>query len=237
MTEPKYVEIDGKRYLLTPVDGIKPTPVKPTELVLVVDRSGSINSTLADAQGGLDTFIAEQKALGAPCFIKLHDFDTEHTVAIPRQPLQGAPHYTIVPRGGTALYDAIGRAINATEATLGVHSSMMTPSAQQPNVIMVICTDGQENSSREYNLPVIRGLVEARQQRGWSFVFLGVNIDAYGDGGRMGMLRNQTVSASTAHDAYRATSAGVTRSRMTGQSVNITDAEKAGHERTETPTP
>lgn len=188
----------------------------PTELVCVIDRSGSMQSTLKDAQGGLDAFLAQQQAFDGECHLTIWDFDTEHSNPVKRQPIAGAPHYRIEPRGGTALLDAVGKAIQ----DLDDHAPQMH------QVIVVIVTDGGENSSREFNLATIKKKIEQRQGKGWSFVFVGVNIDAFGDAGAMGVAGSTTLVASNFRSAYAATGSSLLRSRTTGEAVNYTDAER-----------
>lgn len=189
----------------------------PTELVCVIDRSGSMSATLADAQGGLDTFLAKQKALGEPCNLTLHEFDTEFDTPIPHGPIADAPAYRLVPRGMTALYDAVGRTIRDLDAHV----------AKGAQVIVLIVTDGQENSSREFTGAQVRELVKARTDAGWAFSFVGVGIDAYADGGTMGMARASTISAVNYTGSFAVMDSAVSRTRTTGENYSYTDDEKA----------
>lgn len=188
----------------------------PTELVCVIDRSGSMTSTLADAQGGLDSFLTQQREFDGECYLTIWDFDTEHSNPVPRMDIRSAPHYSIEPRGGTALLDAVGKAIQ----DLDNHAK------QGHQVILVIVTDGGENSSREFNLATIKQKIEQRQGKGWSIVFVGVNIDAFADAGALGVDRGTTLVGATFTGAYNATSSSLLRSRATGQSVNYTEDER-----------
>jgi len=150
-----------------------------SEIVCIVDRSGSMATIAADAIGGFNTFLAEQKKLPGEAQFTLVLFDTEYLVPVANQPIQSVEpltNKTFVPRGGTALLDAIGRTI----ATIGVRLGK-TPESERPaHVIVVILTDGEENSSHEYSHSRIASMIQHQQDKyNWHFVYLGVGIDAF----------------------------------------------------------
>lgn len=93
------------------------------------------------------------------------------------------------PSGGTNLYDAIGETITTIDAQLADKETV-------PNILVVIFTDGEENASREYNLESIRSLIKAREELGWTFVYMGANQDAWQVGASFGLAKGQTMTYS-----------------------------------------
>ncbi len=199
---------------------------RATELVCVIDRSGSMASMLDDAQGGLDAFLAGQRALALPCNLTLHSFDTIYETPIPRTPIHAARRYVIEPRGGTALWDAVARTIRDLDAIYSA-GGRLDATKWSPQIIVLIVTDGQENSSREFTRQTVRRMVTEKQEAGWSFVFVGVGIDAYAEGTlAMGTNAYSTVSTHTASAGYAVADSAISRARLTGASVNFTKRER-----------
>jgi Mg-chelatase subunit ChlD len=191
---------------------------KKTELVCIIDRSGSMSACLSDAQGGFNHFIAEQKKLDVPCKVQLVQFDTEYEQVWKRQNLRDVGEYTLQPRGSTALLDAVGRTI-----------ANFTPKKDR-NVIVVIVTDGEENSSREFSKEQVKKLVKEREADGWSFVFIGAGIDAFAEAGGIGISAHATLAASNSprgyQTSYAAASQAVRRARRAGAPVQFTEEER-----------
>jgi hypothetical protein len=155
-----------------------------TDITLVVDRSGSMEARREDAEGGVNAFIREQAAEGGEARLTLIQFDTEYEVVHAGTPVEEVPEYRLIPRGATALLDAVGRAISETEAR--IHDS---EEKERPGlVVFVVNTDGLENSSREFSRARIRKMIERRQREdGWHFTYLGANQDAFHEAGGMGI--------------------------------------------------
>jgi hypothetical protein len=151
-----------------------------------------------DTIGGFNAFLAEQKKLPDRAVLSLYQFDHEHDVVYVGNDIQGAPELTeatFVPRGNTALFDAIGRTVTVT----GERLARLPEGARPKRVIIVIVTDGQENASREYTGPQIRAMLELqRKQYSWEFVFLGANQDAITNGKAIGFVHAQNFVASPA---------------------------------------
>ena len=155
-----------------------------TEIVLVVDRSGSMAAIQSDAEGGVNTFIAEQKKQEGEANLTLVEFDDQYKFVHLGIPVQEAREYKLVPRGSTALLDAVGNAINQTVERLRVVEEEHQPAC----VIFVICTDGHENSSKEFKKAQIKALIERqKKEHNWQFTFLGADADAFGDARSMGI--------------------------------------------------
>lgn len=193
-----------------------------TDLTVVIDRSGSMASCQSDAEGGLNTFIDNQKKQPGECVFTLVQFDSVYEFVHKGVPIRDVGKYKLVPRGGTALLDAVGRAINETGERLAA-----MPEANRPGlVVFVILTDGQENQSREFSLAKIKRMIETQQNVfKWQFSFLGVGADAFADAASMGISADATGSYMTAAigGAFAASSGNVTRMRcatLEGKSVS-----------------
>ena len=158
-----------------------------TDITMVVDRSGSMESIKSDAEGGINSFIHQQKQEPGEALLTLVQFDTEYEFVHSGVPVKQIPAFTLVPRGSTALLDAVGRAINETGARLAAMAESQRPAL----VVFVIVTDGAENSSREFTRDQIRTMVEHQQSAyKWQFTFLAANQDAFAAGGSMGIAQD-----------------------------------------------
>src|SRR5579871_7117 len=122
------------------------TKPNKTEIIFLVDRSGSMANIAAAMTDGIEEFINKQKGVPGECLVSLYDFDDAYETKYVAQSLWTVPKYTLEPRGMTALYDAIGK----TVATVG-ERLRKTPESERPSqVLFVIVSDGGENSSREF---------------------------------------------------------------------------------------
>jgi len=146
------------------------------EIACVIDRSGSMSTIVDDAIGGFNTFLADQKKDGEANFT-LVLFDHEYKMLHDGEQLSGVPELTTdsyVPRGMTALYDAIGRTI----VSLGKRYAEST--IQPDKVIFVILTDGEENASTDYAQKEIAEMIKHQESKyAWDFIFLAANQDAF----------------------------------------------------------
>lgn len=158
-----------------------------TEMVFVLDRSGSMSGLAADTIGGFNELIEKQKKIEGDAYVTTVLFDHEYEVLHDHvalgevAPLTDKEYFA---RGSTALLDAVGRTINAVGARLAA-----TPDEERPeHVVFVITTDGMENASREYTAKQVREMVEHQQQKySWQFVFLGANMDAVSEARNLGI--------------------------------------------------
>ena len=158
-----------------------------TDISVVLDRSGSMQSVRSDTIGGFNAFLKTQKEAPGEALLTLAQFDHEYEVVYSGKGIKDAPELsseTFVPRGQTALLDAIGRTINATGARL----SAMAEDQRPGKIIVVIITDGQENNSREFSRPQINEMIKHQKEAySWDFVFLGANQDAIQAGVSLGV--------------------------------------------------
>ena len=158
-----------------------------SELVFILDKSGSMGGLEADTIGGYNAMLERQRALDGECLITTVLFDSGYEILHDRADIRAVgpiseAEYKV--GGTTALLDAIGRTIlridRAQERSAG--------DSRAEKVLFVIITDGEENASREYSAEKVRALIERQKaQRGWEFVFLGANIDAVRTAGRFGI--------------------------------------------------
>jgi hypothetical protein len=189
-----------------------------SDITIVLDRSGSMSDLWPDTVGGIDTFVQQQQKLPGKALLSLYAFDTEIDHVLKAKPIAEVSKKdldSVFPRGSTALYDAINRAVNEAGSRFAA-----LPEEQRPGqVVFVVVTDGAENASREIKDPNrIREIVKHQETKyAWNFLFLGANIDAFTAGGAVGMKGVQyNASGAGMKAAIRATSAYVGSSRMRG---------------------
>jgi uncharacterized protein YegL len=156
-------------------------------LAIVLDRSGSMSGLTTDTIGGFNTFLSEQKKLPGEALLTLVQFDHEFQIVHDCKPLPEVPDLTTatyVPRGNTALLDALGRTIVSVGERLA-----KLPEEQRPaRVIVLVITDGQENASREYDRSRVAALIkQQREQYKWEFVFMGATEAAVSQGAQLGI--------------------------------------------------
>ncbi|MFO0428865.1 MAG: vWA domain-containing protein [Planctomyces sp.] len=201
-----------------------------TDITMVIDRSGSMSSIRSDAEGGINTFIDSQKSEPGEALLSLVQFDTEYEFIHKGVPIGNVPKYSLVPRGSTALLDAVGRAINETGARLAAVEESQRPGL----VVFVIVTDGAENSSREFTREKIREMIEHQQSvYKWQFTFLAANQDAFAEGATLGIVQDgiANFAAEKVSVAYAATAKKMSRMRKAindGETVdnNFTEEER-----------
>lgn len=144
---------------------------KSTHLIVVVDRSGSMGSIRNEAESGLNELIQANKELGGDCSLSLYEFDNvvRHVY---RGPIAAYGQYILRPGGMTALYDAVGRAIDD-------EGSYLRDLEVKPEVvILVVVTDGQENTSHVYNQAQVRNRIKHQETKySWEISFLGCGRD------------------------------------------------------------
>lgn len=199
-----------------------------SEIVLIVDRSGSMRAIQSDAEGGLNQLIDDQKKGPGECRLSLVQFDTEYEFIHRAVPIAEVPKYSLVPRGYTALLDAVGRAIVET----GERLSKMDESDRPESVLVAIVTDGRENASREYNRDQVRKMItEQTNTYNWKFTYLGANQDAFAEAWSIGISANAAMqfaaNAKGARGSYVALSHNILRCRTApSEAMNYTSAER-----------
>lgn len=164
-----------------------------TDITLVVDRSGSMQSVKEDAEGGINSFLESQAKETGDALVTLVQFDDVHEFVLRGVPVEEAGQYRLQPRGMTALLDAVGRAITDTGRRLAA-----MPENERPGlVVFAVMTDGLENASREFTKSQIKEMIEHQKTvYNWQFSFLGANQDAFADAGEIGIDRACTATYS-----------------------------------------
>lgn len=158
-----------------------------TEMVFILDRSGSMQNLTSDTIGGFNSMIESQKSEPGDAFVTTILFDDDYEVLhdhINIQDIKPITNKEYYARGCTALLDAIGKTINSIGNRLSA-----TPEYERPDkVIFVITTDGMENSSREFNKQTVKEMIEHQQDKySWTFMFLGANMDAVSEASSLGI--------------------------------------------------
>lgn len=158
-----------------------------TELVFILDRSGSMSGLESDTIGGYNALLEKQKKEPGEAIITTVLFDDKYELLHDRIKVRGIAPITdkeYYVRGNTALLDAVGRTINK----IGNVQKHTAEDERAEHVMFVITTDGMENASREFSYAKVRNMIENQKIKyGWEFIFLGANIDAIATAERFGI--------------------------------------------------
>ena len=158
-----------------------------TEIVFILDESGSMADLKSDTIGGFNSLLEKQKTEACEAVVTTVLFSTESRVLHDRVPIEHIGKMTekdYCPSGGTALLDAVGGAV---EHIRNIHKYARKEDVPE-KTLFVITTDGMENASRRYDYETVRGMIQRQQEKyGWEFLFLGANMDAAAEAGRFGI--------------------------------------------------
>ncbi len=157
-----------------------------TELIFILDRSGSMGGLESDTIGGFNATISDQKKIEGETRVTTILFDNFFEILHDRINLQDLSPLTekdYFVRGSTALYDAVALGIRKITNV----QKQTKPEGRADKVIMVITTDGYENSSRETNAAMLHQMIDDCKKEGWEFLFLGADIDAQAAAGAIGI--------------------------------------------------
>ena len=189
-----------------------------TEIVFILDRSGSMSGLEADTIGGFNAMIAKQQKEEGEAYVSTILFDDECEVLHDRVPMNQVPTMTdkeYYVRGCTALLDAVGGAIHH----IGNVHKYARDEDRPEKTLFVITTDGMENASRRYSYEKVQAMIKKEQEKyGWEFIFIGANIDAIQEAQRFGIRKERAVNY--VHDGvgtemvYRSVNTAVKALRM-----------------------
>jgi uncharacterized protein YegL len=181
-----------------------------SELIIILDRSGSMCTIKSDMEGGFRTFIQDRQRDPTRVLVSLYQFDDTYEAVYEERSVHDVRSLALEPRGSTALLDAVGRTINRVGDRLRRKSEHARPGA----VVVMIITDGQENASREFRSDQVRALIEHQEQHyNWKFMYLGADANAFAEAAALGI--NVQRSAKYTHDAlgtqalFNASSSGI----------------------------
>ena len=165
-----------------------------TEMVFILDRSGSMSGLESDTIGGYNALLAKQQKEPGEAVITTVLFDDQYELLHDRIALRGVAPITdkeYYVRGSTALLDAVGKTINK----IGNAQKHTAEAERAEHVVVVITTDGMENASREFSEEKVSRMIEHQKKKyGWEFIFLGANIDAIGTAARFGIDENRATN-------------------------------------------
>lgn len=179
------------------IEHVPETTTSELTLLVILDRSGSMASIARDMEGGVDAFIAglrDDEELEVK--VTMAQFDDHYELTYADQPIDGVSPCRLVPRGTTALWDAVGRTVSTARGRLGRPGTPGHPD----RVVVLVVTDGHENASAEWTGAAVSRLVEETKAEGWEYVFLAANVDAFAEGSRMGFERHEAVDYATSRE-------------------------------------
>lgn len=171
-----------------------------TEMVFILDKSGSMYGLEKDTIGGFNSMINDQKKVDGDAYVTTILFSSSSRILHDRVKIADIKDMTdkdYIVGGNTALIDAIGDGVKHIE---NIHKYARNEDVPE-RTIFVITTDGQENSSRKYSSDEIKKLIEEKKKIGWEFLFIGANIDAVETAAHFGINKDRAVN-------YRADSVG-----------------------------
>jgi len=201
-----------------PFCGAPVTKGKFTDITIILDRSGSMAGAEEKTIKAFNNYLLEQKQMAAKAIISLHQFNVGYETIYKNIDLKKAPdltNNTYNPNGGTALLDAVGKTIN--EKTQFYKSLSKNKKPEQ--TLILIITDGEENSSFEFTLSTIKKMISEQKKKGWQFAFIGAEIDAYAEAGHVGIGRGQTMRLNSIQDfnqGFASASNATMKMRATG---------------------
>jgi hypothetical protein len=205
-----------------------------THISIILDRTGSMESIRDDTIGGFNAFLNQQKAEPGIATLTLVQFDTQDPYEVVHnfEPIAEVPEMTratFVPRASTPLLDAMGRGINDLEESIAKIMEDEKPS----RVVMVVVTDGHENSSREFRKEQIEKMIKEKQEKSdWQFVFLSADLAAIRDAMSYGIRHNSVMaydkSARGTANAWGSASSSIAKYRKAqSKDVSFTEEDRA----------
>lgn len=202
-----------------------------SEIVAILDKSGSMSGLEDDTIGGYNSFLKEQREVDGQANITLVLFDHEYEKIHDAEDIDEVDELdsdTYKTRGSTALLDAVGRTIN----DVGNRLDNMEENEKPANVIFFILTDGAENSSKEFSADKVADMIEHQENKySWEFIYGGANVDAFSEAGALNIKASNTFNYSAdsrgVQDSYQSVSKMTTAYRTGGNASDFEDVEDA----------
>lgn len=185
-----------------------------TEIILIIDKSGSMLNIKKDTEGGINALIADQRESEGEAHITLVEFSNKPNFVYEGAPVSAVKDYTLKPGGSTSLLDAIGETLIRVGQRLE-----NTPEQYRPGLVSVnIITDGEENTSKEYDNITIANMISIQQDvYNWKFSYLGADQDSFSVARNLGMslegVCNYTKCGAATKNVFASTSAKLNRMR------------------------
>ena len=191
-------KLEDQLAALTPSTSPEPEIVRPVRLHMLLDRSGSMSGFAGDVIGGFNAFVDKQRAIEGECYLNLVQFDSDNPFQViydnaTLDQVEQLTSQVYYPRGMTPLYDALGSLISRAEQLQNQNPA--------DNVVWVF-TDGLENSSTEYSAANVKALVEQKEKEGWTFTFMGCDIDSYEASAEIGFRPENTSNFKKDQDGH-----------------------------------
>lgn len=199
-----------------------------THIAILLDRSGSMSRIASDMEGGLKTFLNEQKLVPGDLTISLTQFDDKYTPIFVRRDVNNIEDIKIVPRGSTALIDSAVRMIKDVDENL-----KSLPEEEKPEkVLFLIITDGEENSSTNFKLSDLKELIAKQEtEQNWTFVYIGANQDAFLNASSYGISTdfalNYEANTAGVNTMYSSVSEATTSFRTTTSRFKFTNTDES----------
>jgi len=179
------------------------------DILILLDRSGSMMAQRPDHEGGLRSFVSDQQQMAGDVRLTFVQFDSENPsdVVVDRTPIRDVrpDDLRLIPRGGTPLLDAVGRTFSTFKARLS------------HQVVALVITDGGENDSREWTKTQVQALLKECEAAGWKILYLGANVDEFAEAAALGVDRltasGYAANAAGIHAMYAANSRNLTETR------------------------
>lgn len=194
-----------------------------TEIVFVLDASGSMYPLTADTVGGFNSMLAQQKQEAGEAFVSTVFFNHASTVIHDRVPIGEVSELTTEQyraNGSTALLDAVGSAIRH----IGNVHKYARPEDVPEKTVFIITTDGMENASRRYSQRKVKQMIERQKEKyGWEFIFLGANIDAAETAQSIGIAEDRAVNYAASCEGTQMLFRGVARAVHAARAQSVMD--------------